>query len=102
MYYLSSKDRRRRSQIGRRELKLLSYKFLLRSEALPQFDKQKLTLFLFTSSLKKVLRFSVIGRNRCLLTSRAGSIFKYFRISRIAIKRLASRGYLPGLRKASW
>ena len=41
-------------------------------------------------------------RNRCALTGRPRSIHRKFRLSRIAIRDLASRGELPGVTKASW
>ena len=41
-------------------------------------------------------------RNRCALTGRPRSIHRKFRLSRIAIRDLASRGELPGVTKSSW
>jgi small subunit ribosomal protein S14 len=41
-------------------------------------------------------------RNRCLLTGRARSFYRKFKISRIALRDLASAGQIPGMVKASW
>ena len=41
-------------------------------------------------------------RNRCALTGRPRSHHRKFRLSRIAIRDLASRGELPGVVKSSW
>lgn len=40
-------------------------------------------------------------RNRCVLTGRSRSIYNFFKISRIMIKDLASKGLLPGVKRAS-
>lgn len=41
-------------------------------------------------------------RNRCALTGRPRSHHRRFRLSRIALRELASRGELPGVTKSSW
>lgn len=40
--------------------------------------------------------------NRCALTGRPHAVYRKFRLSRIAVRELASRGELPGVTKASW
>jgi len=40
--------------------------------------------------------------NRCALTGRPHAVYRKFRLSRIAVRDLASRGELPGVVKASW
>ena len=40
--------------------------------------------------------------NRCALTGRPHAVYRKFRLSRIAVRDLASRGELPGFTKASW
>ena len=42
------------------------------------------------------------ARNRCALTGRPRGIHRKFKLSRIAIRQLASRGELPGVTKSSW
>jgi small subunit ribosomal protein S14 len=41
-------------------------------------------------------------KNRCELTGRSRSVYRKFRLSRIALRELASSGQIPGLVKASW
>lgn len=41
-------------------------------------------------------------RNRCALTGRPRGHYRKFRISRVALRELASSGELPGVTKSSW
>lgn len=41
-------------------------------------------------------------RNRCELTGRARSVYRKFKLSRIALRELASMGLIPGMVKSSW
>jgi len=41
-------------------------------------------------------------RNRCELTGRPRAVYRRFKISRIALRELASKGQIPGMVKASW
>lgn len=41
-------------------------------------------------------------RNRCALTGRPRGHHRKFRLSRVALRELASRGELPGVTKSSW
>ena len=41
-------------------------------------------------------------KNRCVLTGRSKSVYKRFKMSRIKIRELASKGDITGLNKASW
>ncbi len=41
-------------------------------------------------------------RNRCELTGRPRGYYRKFRLSRIALRELASFGQLPGVTKSSW
>lgn len=41
-------------------------------------------------------------RNRCSLTGRPRGYIRLYGISRIKFRELASQGYLPGVKKASW
>jgi small subunit ribosomal protein S14 len=40
--------------------------------------------------------------NRCEMTGRPRSFYRRFRISRIALRELASDGKIPGMVKSSW
>jgi small subunit ribosomal protein S14 len=41
-------------------------------------------------------------RNRCSLTGRPRGFYRKFRLSRIAVRELASSGQIPGMLKSSW
>ena len=41
-------------------------------------------------------------RNRCELTGRPRAFYRKLRLSRIALRDLASRGQVPGMVKSSW
>ena len=41
-------------------------------------------------------------RNRCNLTGRPGGYYRKFGLSRISLRELATKGRVPGLKKASW
>jgi small subunit ribosomal protein S14 len=60
--------------------------------------------FAATLKLSEVPRNSaaVRVRNRCELTGRPRGYYRKFRISRIALRELGSRGHIPGLVKSSW
>jgi small subunit ribosomal protein S14 len=47
-------------------------------------------------------RQSTQHRNRCGICGRARAYYRKFRLCRICMRRLAHRGEIPGLRKASW
>jgi len=41
-------------------------------------------------------------RNRCEMTGRPRAVYRKFKISRIALRELASKGIIPGMTKSSW
>ena len=41
-------------------------------------------------------------RNRCELSGRPRGVYRKFRLSRIAVRELASSGQIPGMVKSSW
>jgi small subunit ribosomal protein S14 len=41
-------------------------------------------------------------RNRCQLSGRPRGVYRKFRLSRIAVRELASSGLIPGMVKSSW
>ena len=41
-------------------------------------------------------------KHRCDLTGRSRSVYRKFRLSRIALRQLASTGQIPGMVMASW
>ena len=41
-------------------------------------------------------------RNRCQLSGRPRGVYRKFKLSRIAVRELASSGLIPGMVKSSW
>ena len=41
-------------------------------------------------------------RNRCELSGRPRGFYRKFKLSRIALRELASNGHIPGMTKSSW
>ena len=41
-------------------------------------------------------------RNRCEVSGRSRGFYRKFRLSRIALRELASKGQIPGMVKSSW
>jgi small subunit ribosomal protein S14 len=41
-------------------------------------------------------------QRRCALTGRPRGVYRKFRLSRIALRELGSRGQIPGMVKSSW
>ena len=69
-------------------------------------DKEKPMEERFAASLKlaEVPRNSSKTRihNRCELTGRPRGVYTKFKLSRIALRELGSKGLIPGLVKSSW
>lgn len=47
-------------------------------------------------------KHAIQHRNRCGICGRARAYYRKFQMCRICLRRLAHRGEIPGLRKASW
>ena len=83
-------------------------KFLKKRESLKKIIKnKKLPLeerFAAQLKLAKIPRNSskVRIRNRCEITGRPHGVYRKLRISRIALRDLASEGKIPGMTKSSW
>ena len=86
----------------------LSKKYLKKREALKIIIKnKKLPLkerFEAQLKLAKIPRNSARTRirNRCEITGRPHGVYRKLRISRIALRDLASKGKIPGMTKSSW
>jgi len=86
----------------------LSNKFLKKREKLKKIIKdRKLPLeerFNAQLKLAKLPRNSakIRIRNRCEITGRPHGVYRKLRISRIALRELASKGKIPGMTKSSW
>jgi small subunit ribosomal protein S14 len=79
--------------------KRLRLKTIARNQALPIEER-------FTAQLKLAQLprngSKVRIRNRCELTGRPRGFYRKFKLSRIALRELGSRGQIPGMVKASW
>ena len=86
----------------------LAKKFLKKREDLKKIIKnKKLPLeerFAAQLKLAKLPRNSakVRIRNRCEITGRPHGVYRKLKISRIALRDLASKGKIPGMTKSSW
>ena len=79
--------------------KRASLKRIIRNKKLPLAER-------FAAQLKiaKLPRNSAKNRvrNRCEITGRPHGVYRKLRISRIALRDLASKGKIPGMTKSSW
>jgi small subunit ribosomal protein S14 len=86
----------------------LSKKFLKKRLALKKIiQNKKLPLeerFAAQLKLSKIPRNSarIRIRNRCEITGRPHGVYRKLKISRIALRELASEGKIPGMTKSSW
>ena len=86
----------------------LTKKFLKKREDLKKIIKnKKLPLedrFAAQLKLAKIPRNSarIRIRNRCEISGRPHGVYRKLRISRIALRDLASKGKIPGMTKSSW
>lgn len=99
--FFRTKDKRVRNTVSLTETGALRLNFFLKNSSLSVGDRQKMYL-VCPNKIKRLAKFSMRSRNRCVLTTRAGSVFRYFRLSRITVKGMASTGFLTGVRKSSW
>jgi len=74
-------------------------KKIIKNKKLPLEERFKAQL-----KLAKLPRNSAKNRirNRCEITGRPHGVYRKLRISRIALRELASKGKIPGMTKSSW
>tara|TARA_B100000965_G_C19336050_1_gene645253 strand:+ start:217 stop:522 length:306 start_codon:yes stop_codon:yes gene_type:complete len=74
-------------------------KKIIKNKKLPLEERFKAQL-----KLAKIPRNSAKNRirNRCEITGRPHGVYRKLRISRIALRELASSGKIPGMTKSSW
>jgi small subunit ribosomal protein S14 len=95
--YLIIKDKKRRNfyKLWEKKKNVLKYKL----HTADNFRKIRLAKRIFSSprdSSKARIR------NHCILTGKARSVYKYFRLSRHQLRSLAQSGDLIGVRRSSW
>ncbi|QIH78353.1 30S ribosomal protein S14 [Macrococcoides canis] len=81
-------------------------KELKRQQLVEQYREQRVALKAAGdyAGLSKLPRDSSPSRltNRCQLTGRPRGVYRKFGLSRIALRELAHKGQLPGVKKSSW
>jgi small subunit ribosomal protein S14 len=91
---------KKRERLARRYAnKRAALKAAAKDESLPQEDRfaarLKLAELPRNSSKTRV-------RNRCVVTGRPRAVYRKLKMSRIALRDLASNGQIPGMVKSSW
>ena len=79
--------------------KRLALKKIINDKKLPLNERFKAQL-----KLAKIPRNSakIRIRNRCEITGRPHGVYRKLKISRIALRELASKGIIPGMTKSRW
>jgi|TARA_B110000438_G_scaffold179356_1_gene171431 small subunit ribosomal protein S14 len=79
--------------------KRLDLKKIIKNKKLPLEER-----FAAQLKLAKIPRNSAKSRirNRCEISGRPHGVYRKLRISRIALRELASQGKIPGMTKSSW
>ena len=93
------KNRRRIKLVQRYAVKRARLKTIARDQSVPAEER-------FAARLKLAAMprdgSAVRIRNRCTLTGRPRGVYRKFKVSRIALRELASVGMIPGMVKSSW
>lgn len=99
MKSLLERDQKRRKLFLMFEKKRIIYKYIYNNLNLPYSIRiealKRLQSLPLQSSPTRI-------RNRCVVTGRARSVYKHFKISRLIFRKLAVQGFLPGIKKANW
>lgn len=93
------KDNLTRKKVVKNENRRISLKIIQNHLA---FDKKK--RFHTLLQLSRMKRSSSPSRvtNRCVKTGRSKSVYRFFKLSRIMVKDLASKGFLPSVQRDIW
>lgn len=99
MKSLLIKDYKRRILFNKYEKKKLILKVVLVNLSLDYKFREKaykkIILYPRNSSITRL-------RTRCIITNRARSVYKKFRLSRLTFQKLALKGFIPGVAKITW
>lgn len=92
-------NERRRRLVQRYAVKRAALKSIAKDDSYPPEER-----FAARLKLAKLPRNSAPTRvrNRCSLSGRPRGFYRKFRLSRIAVRDLASNGRIPGMTKSSW
>ena len=93
------REKKRQKLVARYAAKRASLKATARDESLPMEERFKAQL-----KLAGLPRNSSATRlhNRCQISGRPKAYYRKLKISRIALRDLASNGQIPGMVKSSW
>lgn len=93
------REKKRQALVARYAAKRAELKDIAKDESRPMEDRFKARL-----KLAKLPRNSSATRlhNRCEVTGRPKAYYRKLRMSRIALRDLASKGEIPGMVKSSW
>ncbi len=93
------REKKRQRLVAKYAEKRTKLKAIARDEDLPMEERFKARL-----KLAKLPRNSSPTRlrSRCLISGRPRSYYRKFKMSRIALRDLASHGEIPGMVKSSW
>lgn len=96
---LVERDKKRRKMTASYANKRAELKAMAKDESLPMEER-----FAARLKLAELPRNSskVRVRNRCQLSGRPRGYYRKFKMSRIALRELASNGQIPGMVKSSW
>ena len=93
------RNRKRERLVARYKTRRAKLKAMANDETLPSEDR-----FAARIKLAKLPRNSspTRVRTRCKMTGRPRAVYRKFKLSRIALRELASHGQIPGMVKSSW
>jgi len=95
---MNSKDNKKRKLVAKYEIDRMAHRYVMNNLSICQDDRYD--AFKKLNNLPKNSCKTRI-KNRCVISDRSKSIYRYFKISRIKLRELASSGMLPGVRKSS-
>ena len=94
-----NRDAKRRKMMQQNAGRRARLKAVARDRSLP--PEERFQAFVKLAQLPRNAA-AVRVRNRCQLTGRPRGFYRKLRLSRIALRELASTGQIPGMVKSSW
>jgi ribosomal protein S14 len=101
MKYLTIKDKKKREEFLKLELKLLYLKALIFEAGKISNDKLLLKFLVQFKKLHTKVN-QIKFKNRCLITSRSKAVYRDLKLSRIMFRNIVKLGFSSGIRKSSW
>ena len=99
MINLIERDFSRRKQACKYELSRLTLKSIIENQSIGEQERFRAVIKL--SGLPRNSSRTRL-RNRCVFTGRGRAVYRFCKLSRIEVRRLAGAGKLPGITKSSW